>query len=131
MIVQEFAIFDTPMSESLHPELDDTPLLDPVRHSRYKSLVGSANWLVTLGSFDVAYATNTFSRFSMQPREGHLKGIIRVFGYLKQHHKEKILIDPNYPDHSGYPTSEYDNWREYYIPELGNIFLILKISQIL
>ena len=114
MIGQEFAVFDTPMSESLHPELDDTPLLDSVRHSQYRSLVGSANWLVTLGRFDVAYATNTFSRFSMQPREGHLKGIIRVFGYLKRHHKGKILIDPNYPDHSGYPTPEYDNWREFY-----------------
>ena len=127
MVGQEFAVFDTPMSESLHPELDDTPLLDPVRHSQYRSLVGSANWLVTLGRFDVAYATNTFSRFSMQPREGHLKGIIRVFGYLKRYNKGKILIDPNYPDHSGYPTPEYDNWREFYpeaeehIPDLKDI----------
>lgn len=50
----------------------------------------------------------------MQPREGHLKGIIRVFEYLKRHHKGKISIDPNYPDHSGYPTPEYDNWKEFY-----------------
>ena len=76
--------------------------------------MGSANWLVTLGRFDVAYSTNTFSRFAMQPREGHLKGIIRVFGYLKRHYRRKILIDPNYPNHAEYPTSKYDNWREFY-----------------
>merc|ERR1711906_107943 len=49
MVGKAFALYDTPMLESLHPEIDDTPLLDPVRHSQYRSLVGSANWLVTLG----------------------------------------------------------------------------------
>ena len=114
MVGHEFALFYNPMSESLHPELDGTFLLNPVRHSQHRSLVGSANWLVTLGQFDEAYSTNTFSRFAMQPREGHLKGIIRVFGYLKRHHKGKILIYPNYPDHFRYPTPKYDNWREFY-----------------
>ena len=50
----------------------------------------------------------------MQPREGHLKGIIRVFGYLKKNSKAKILIDPNYPNHANYPTPEFDNWQEFY-----------------
>ena len=127
MVGAEFAGFDTPMSEVLHPELDDTPLLNADRHSQYRSLVGSANWLVTLGRFDVAYATNTLSRFSMQPREGHMKAIIRVFGYLKRHYQGKIMIDPNYPDHANYPTPKYDNWREFYpdaeehIPDIKEI----------
>ena len=78
MVGQQFGRYDTPMSEALHPEIDDTPFLDPIKHSQYRSLVGCANWLATLGRFDIAYATNTFSRFGMQPREGHMKGIIRV-----------------------------------------------------
>ena len=53
------------MSEALHPEIDDTPFLDPVKHSQYRSLVGCANQLVTLGRCDIAYATNKFSRFGM------------------------------------------------------------------
>ena len=24
------------------------------------------------------------------------------------------MIDPNYPNHSNYPTPEHDNWKEYY-----------------
>ena len=50
----------------------------------------------------------------MQPREGHLKGIIRVFEYLKRHYRGKILINPNYPNHAEYPTPKYDNRREFY-----------------
>ena len=33
MVGQEFAGYDTPMSEALHPELDDTPLLNAEKHS--------------------------------------------------------------------------------------------------
>ena len=64
---------------SLHPEIDDTSFLDPIKNSLYRSLVGCTNWLVILGKFDIAYATNIFGRFGMRPREGHLTGIIRFF----------------------------------------------------
>ena len=69
---------------------------------------------MTLGRFDIAYSVNAYSRFSMQPRQGHLNGIIRVFGYLKKFNKGRIMIDPSYPDHSMFETKEYDNWKEFY-----------------
>ena len=53
MIGKEFPQFDTPMSDLLHPEIDDSPLLDETRHSQFRSLVGCANWLVILGRFDI------------------------------------------------------------------------------
>jgi len=31
----------------------------------YQALIRSANWLITLGQFDVHYATNTLSHFEM------------------------------------------------------------------
>ena len=63
MVEKEFAEQKTPMSKTLHPEIDDFPIPNPTRHSQFRSLVGCANWLVTLGRFDVAYTINTFSRF--------------------------------------------------------------------
>ena len=54
------------------------PLFNAERYSQYRSLVGSANWLVTLGRFDVTYGTNMLRRLSMQPREGHMRAIITV-----------------------------------------------------
>src|SRR5210317_736063 len=109
-----FSLYNTPMSEIEHPELDDSPHLNPVNHSKYKSLIGCANWIVTLGCFDIVYAVNTYTRFSQALREGHLVGLKRVFGYLKKWIKGTTLIDPNYPDHLQFPTETYDQWKEFY-----------------
>ena len=114
MMGKEFALQNSPMSEAAHLELDDSPLLNETDHAKFRSLIGCANWLVTLGRFDVAYAVNAYSRFTMQPRQGHMDGIIRVFGYLKKFKKGKIIIDPSYPDHSCFDVADYDNWKEYY-----------------
>ena len=104
----------SPMSDLYHPEVDDSPLLTPEEHSKFRSLVGCANWLVTLGRFDIAYAVNTLSRFSMAPRQGHLQAMMRVFGYLKKWSKGTIIIDPKYPDHSQFDIADYDTWKEFY-----------------
>ena len=114
MGVQSFALRNSPMAAEAHPELDDSPLLGPEDHSKFRSLVGCANWLVTLGRFDVAYAVNAYSRFSMAPRQGHLEGMIRVFGYLKKWSKGAIVIDPKYPDHSQFDVADYETWKEFY-----------------
>ena len=44
------------MSPSDHPELDDSPLCTPAQASKYRSLIGSANWIITLGRFDISFA---------------------------------------------------------------------------
>jgi len=66
------------------------------------------------GRFDIAYAVNTLSRFSMAPRQGHLEAMMRVFGYLKKFNKGAIVIDPKYPDHSQFNVKEYEQWMEFY-----------------
>ena len=45
----------TPMSEGDHPELDDSPLCSEKEGTLYRSMVGSTNWIVTLGRFDIAF----------------------------------------------------------------------------
>ena len=114
MMDRTFSQWNSPMAESLHPEVDDSPFLDEGGHHKFRSMIGCANWLITLGRFDIAYSVNSFSRHSMAPRQGHLSGIMRVFGYLKKHWGARIMIDPNYPKHSDYPTPEHDNWKEFY-----------------
>ena len=44
-----FKLQKAPFSESYHAELDDTPLCNAEKTSKYKSLIGSANWCITLG----------------------------------------------------------------------------------
>ena len=79
--IQEICIYHLILT--IIPELDETDLLSDDQISIYKSLLGSANWIITLGRFDIAYATNTLSRYSMAPRKGHMKAMHRVFGYLR------------------------------------------------
>src|SRR5210317_1221035 len=106
-----FSQYNTPMSEVEHPKLDNSLLLSPANHSKYRSLIGCATWIVTLGCFDIAYAVNTYARFSQAPREGHMVGLNRVFGYLKKWIKGTMLIAPNYLDHFQFPTEAYDQWK--------------------
>jgi hypothetical protein len=71
------------MEQSYHPESDTTDLCTPREASIYRGLIGSANWMITLGRFDIHYTTGALSRFSMAPRQGHVAAMHRVFGYLK------------------------------------------------
>ena len=108
---------NTPMQSGYHPELDDSPMLDEQRSSLYRSLVGSASWIVTLGRFDIQFAVNCMSRYNLAPRESHLKAMFYLFGYLKKYDRLRVLIDPAYRDNSMFePESKGidPKWKEFY-----------------
>jgi hypothetical protein len=67
---------NVPISEDYHPELDTSELLGPPEIYKYKSLVGSGNWLITLGCFDIQFAISTLSQYSMAPRAGHMTDLL-------------------------------------------------------
>ncbi|MEM7375743.1 MAG: reverse transcriptase domain-containing protein, partial [Bacteroidota bacterium] len=93
-----FKTTKVPMDPEYHPELDESPLLDPVDTSKYKSMIGSLNWILTLGRFDIAFALNTMSRYNMAPRERHALAVQRIFGYLKYNRNGQIILDPGDPE---------------------------------
>lgn len=68
---------------------------------------------MTLGRFDIAYATSTLARYSMAPREGHLLAMKRIFGYLRNYPQGELLINPKPFDH-GKSKGIDDTWKEYY-----------------
>jgi len=88
--------------------------MDEKHASLYCALIGLANWLITLGQFDINYATNAMLRFTMAPCEGHLVAMKRVFGYLKKYHKGCIIIDPTWMDCMPYKMSNDHSWKEMY-----------------
>jgi hypothetical protein len=108
-----FKDYKSPMESTYHPESETTDFLSPKDASLYRGLIGSANWIITLGRFDINYAVNALSRFGMAPREGHLKAMFRVFGYLKKFPQGQILIDPILPNHDLFEFPEQD-WTEFY-----------------
>ena len=114
--IDQFPKASTPMAELCHPESDDSPLLSSDQATKYRGLLGSANWIITLGRFDIAYAVNSLARFGMQPRAGHMRAMQRIFGYLRQYPEGHIPIDPNFrklEDHTKH-GGEKHHWVEYY-----------------
>ncbi len=105
--------YGSPLDEHDHPELDDTDYLAGDMIQKYQMLVGCAQWAVTLGRFDIQYATNTLARYGAKPREGHFRRMLRVFGYLKSHNRARILMDPSDPVYDGFTFVDND-WAGLY-----------------
>ena len=105
--------YSTPLEKNDHPELDLSPELDEDGVRMYQSLIGQAQWLITLGRFDIACSVMTMSRFRANPREGHLKRLKRMFGYIKQYKMGSIRVRTDLPDYSTLPEQKYD-WTDIY-----------------
>ena len=76
-------------------------------------LIGSGNWIVTLGRFDTHYAVGTLARYSAIPREGHLKAMLKVFGYVKTYNKRRLVINTDQPEYTKLESVRH-NWTEFY-----------------
>ena len=109
-----FKSVKTPMEENYHPEVDDSPLASEKDAAIFRSVIGSCNWMIILGRYDISYATSSLSRFNAAPREGHIKAVQRILCYLKTFSKGKLLFDTSYPDHSKFPVEDHDSWGEVY-----------------
>ena len=73
--LQQFPYQKSPMDKNYYPELDETKLCSPQDITKYKSLLGSTNWITTLRCFDIMYMVNTLAWYSHAPRHGHLKAL--------------------------------------------------------
>ena len=51
--------YNNPMDPNYHPEIDDSNFLVGEDVSKYRMMVGSLNWLVTLGRYDIHYTVST------------------------------------------------------------------------
>jgi hypothetical protein len=107
----------SPLEKGDHPELDLSPFLDEEGIQQYQSMIGSIQWAVSLGRFDVTTAVMTMSGFRVAPREGHLERLKRIVGYLSRMRAATIRIRTDEPDYSGIEVQEYD-W-EYSV--YGNV----------
>ena len=53
----------SPIDKDDHLELDDSSLLDETDTRIYQSLIGSLQWAITLGRFDISVSVMVMSRF--------------------------------------------------------------------
>ena len=100
--------YKSPLKKGDHPELDTSNLLDMEGQKIYQSLIGSLQWTIQIGRFDVATAVMTLSRFRAAPRQGHLDRVKHIYGYLSKMRHWVIRIRTEEPDISAYPESHHD-----------------------
>jgi hypothetical protein len=104
----------TPFAETYHPELDDSELLGKGDGAIYRTMIGCANWMITLVRYDIQYAVSSLSRFSMFPRKGHLRAMMRVFGYVKYRPNGRLLCNPAEPQYEIPEEKHMERWKEFY-----------------
>lgn len=97
-----------PLEKGDHPELDTSELLDQEGITQYQSLIGSLQWVISIGRFDISTAVMTLSGFRSAPRKGHLDRAKRIFGYLAKMRHAAIRIRTEEPDYSDAPDPQYD-----------------------
>ena len=107
----------SPLAHGDHPELDTSELLDMTGISNYQSLIGTLQWTITLGRFDVGTAVMTMSGFRVAPRTGHLDRLKRICGFLARMKHGVIRVRTEEPDYSDLPEQDYDWTRSVY----GNV----------
>ena len=101
--------YSSPLEKGDHPELDTSPLLDFDDIKIYQSLIGSLQWTIQIGRFDIATAVMTMSRFRAAPRQGHMDRLHRLHGYLSKMRHGVIRIRTEMPDFSNIPEKPA-NW---------------------
>ena len=98
----------SPLERGDHPELDTSPELDAEGIKKYQSLIGSLQWAVSIGRFDITTAVMSMSSYRAAPRVGHLDRLKRIFGYLSKMRFATIRFRTNEPDYSDITDEVYD-----------------------
>jgi hypothetical protein len=104
----------SPLERGDHPELDISDELDSDGVRQYQSLIGGAQWLISLGRFDIATAIMTLSSFRVSPRQGHLDRVKRVYGYVAKMKHGAIRFRTGIPDYSAIPIPTHDWTKTIY-----------------
>jgi hypothetical protein len=100
----------SPVENDYHPELDTSEFLDDEDTQKYQSMVGSLQWLITIGRWDIMTSVMSLSSYRAQPRKGHLEAVKRIYAYVNRtkHYTLKFRVDP--PDMSKFDRVSTVTW---------------------
>ena len=72
--------------------------------TKYLTMVGQLQWLVTLGRFDIHAQEATMSRFKAAPRQEHMDRLKRIYSYAIRTKDYAIRFRTDQPDNSFHQT---------------------------
>ena len=104
----------SPLEHDDHPELDNSPFCGPEDTSKFQSLIGACQWMISLCCMDIAQAIMFLSRFRHCPRQGHVDRLKRVCGNICKFPQGTIRFRVGILDHEsifGAQLTKYE-WME-------------------
>ena len=104
----------TPLDKNDHPEMDTSEVLEGEMVSKYLTMVGQLQWLITMGRFDIYPHVVSLSRFRAAPRQGHIERLKRVHGYVIKTKDYDIRFRTEEPNYSYLPEQNYDGTNSVY-----------------
>jgi hypothetical protein len=97
----------SPLEKGDHPELNTSELLDQTGVQQYQLLIGSLQWAILLGLFDIATAVMSLSSFWALRCQGHLERAKRICSYLYRMRHATIRFRTHEPDSSDLPNVKH------------------------
>ena len=88
----------SPLEHDDHLELDDSPFCGPEDTSKFQSLIGACQWMISLCRMDIAQAIMSLSRFRHCSHQGHVDHLKRVCGYIRKFTQGAIRFHAGIPD---------------------------------
>ena len=83
------------MSSVYPPEIDISQELAGADTSYFYLLISVLRWMVGLGCADISTEVLKTSSHLALTCKGHTKELYHIFVYLKKHHNDKMIFDPN------------------------------------
>jgi len=98
----------SPLEKWCHPEVDTSEILCINDVKKHQYLIGSLQWVVSLGRLEVATTVMTMSKFRVEPKQGHLDYVRWIVAYISKMKHVTIHFPTEPLDYSGIPVPEYD-----------------------
>ena len=98
-----------------HPEIYKSELLDNEYINKYQLLIGSFEWDISLGRFDICAHVMKMYNFRSAPRQGNMDQVKRIYTYRDKMRNACIKVWTEEPDYSELSYKKFD-W-EYYVCE--------------
>ena len=76
--------------------------------TKYLTMVGQLQWLVSLGRFDIHVQVAAMSRFRPAPRQGHMGRLKKIYSYAIRTKDYAIRFRTDQPDYSFLPDQDFD-----------------------
>jgi hypothetical protein len=100
--------FTSPLEKGDHPKLATSELCTTEQIAHYQSMIGSLQWIVNIGRFDIHTAVMTMSGFHIAPALYTLGRLRCIYSYLSKIRFALIRVRTEEPDYSDVPDHQYD-----------------------